>query len=133
VGKEREAKTLLRFFWDFGKERCEKLEFVCSDMWKAYIKVIEKKAPNALNILDCFHIVHKLGKAIDKIRAAKVKRLAAEGYAVDNKLDPQLFQERIVVAKGFFLSSNASPQQIFPPFSTRPNIPSFGMIQSPAW
>jgi transposase len=83
VGKERKAKTLLRFFRDFGKERCEKLEFVCSDMWKAYIKVIKKKAPNALNILDRFHIVQKLGKAIDKIRAAEVKRLAAEGYDED--------------------------------------------------
>jgi len=83
VGKERKAKTLLRFFRDFGKERCERLEFVCSDMWKAYIKVIKKKAPNALNILDRFHIVQKLGKAIDKIRAAEVKRLAAEGYDED--------------------------------------------------
>ena len=80
VGKERKAKTLLRFFRDFGKERCEKLEFVCSDMWKAYIKVIKKKAPNALHILDRFHIVQKLGQAIDKIRATEVKRLAAEGY-----------------------------------------------------
>lgn len=80
VGKERKAKTLLRFFRDFGKERCEKLEFVCSDMWKAYIKVIKKKAPDALHILDRFHIVQKLGQAIDKIRAAEVKRLAAEGY-----------------------------------------------------
>lgn len=80
VGKERKAKTLLRFFRDFGKQRCQKLEFVCSDMWQAYIKVIKKKAPNALHILDRFHIVQKLGKAIDKIRAAEVKRLAAQGY-----------------------------------------------------
>jgi len=80
VGKERKAKTLLRFFRDFGKERCEKLKFVCSDMWKAYIKVIEKKAPHALHILDRFHIVQKLGQAIDKIRAEEVKGLAAEGY-----------------------------------------------------
>jgi len=45
VGKERKAKTLLRFFRGFGKERCEKLKLVCSDMRKAYLKVIEKKAP----------------------------------------------------------------------------------------
>lgn len=80
VGRERKAKTLLRLFRDFGKERCEKLQFVCSDMWKPYIKVIGKKAPNALHILDRFHIVGNLGKAIDKIRASEVKRLAQEGY-----------------------------------------------------
>ena len=80
VGRERKAKTLLRFFRDFGRERCEKLEFVCSDMWRAYLKVIAKKAPNALHILDRFHIVQHLGKAIDKIRAAEVKALAHDGY-----------------------------------------------------
>ena len=80
VGKERKAKTLLRFFRDLGKERCAQLQFVCSDMWQPYIKVIQKKASKALHILDRFHIVQRLGKAIDEIRAAEVKRLAAEGY-----------------------------------------------------
>jgi transposase len=83
VGKTRKAKTLLRFFRDFGKERTQNLKFVCSDMWKAYLKVIKKKAPDALHILDRFHIVQHLGKAIDKIRIAEVKRLAAEGYDED--------------------------------------------------
>jgi len=80
VGRDRKAKTLLRFFREFGKERCEGLRFVCSDMWKPYIKVISKKATNALHILDRFHIVGNLGKAVDKIRASEVKRLAREGY-----------------------------------------------------
>lgn len=80
VGRERKAKTLLRLFRDLGRERCEKLRFVCSDMWKPYIKVISKKATNALHILDRFHIVQNLGKAIDKVRAEEVRRLAEEGY-----------------------------------------------------
>jgi transposase len=80
VGPKRKAKTLLRFFRDFGAQRSEQLQFVCSDMWRAYLKVIAKKAPNAQHILDRFHIVQNLGKAIDKIRAAEVKRLAREGY-----------------------------------------------------
>jgi len=80
VGQERKAKTLLRFFRDFGKKRTARLKFVCSDMWRAYVKVIKKKAPDALHILDRFHIVQNLGKAIDKIRAAEVKQLAREGY-----------------------------------------------------
>lgn len=83
VGRERKAKTLLRFFRDFGKERCAKLKFVCSDMWKPYIKVIAKKASNALHILDRFHIVQHLGKAIDKIRAEEVRSMASNGYDVE--------------------------------------------------
>ena len=80
VGKDRKAKTLLRFFRDLGKERCARIQYVCSDMWQAYIKVIVKKVPQALHILDRFHIVQNLNKAIDKIRAEEIRRLAAEGY-----------------------------------------------------
>jgi len=40
IGEKRTAKTLLRFFRWFGKEQTKKLEFVCSDMWRAYLKVI---------------------------------------------------------------------------------------------
>ena len=64
----------------FGKERCRKLRFVCSDMWKAYLKVIAKKVPQAVHVLDRFHVMKKLNKAIDEVRAAEAKRLAREGY-----------------------------------------------------
>lgn len=72
-GPERRVKTLLRFFHEFGKERSEKLKYVCSDMWAPYLKVIAKKAPNALNILDRFHIMRKFNEAIDEIRRGEVK------------------------------------------------------------
>lgn len=80
VGKERKAKTLLRFFNDQGKDWCNGVKYVCSDMWKPYLKVIARKLPNALNILDRYHIVAKLGKAVDKVRRAESKRLESEGF-----------------------------------------------------
>lgn len=80
IGPDRTAKTLLRFFRFFGKERSAKLQFVCSDMWQAYLKVIAKKVPHAIHVLDRFHVMQKLGKAIDKVRAAEVKQLKADGY-----------------------------------------------------
>jgi transposase len=72
-GPERRVKTLLRFFREFGQERSAKLQFVCSDMWAPYLKVIAKKAPQALNILDRFHIMRKFNEAIDEIRRGEVK------------------------------------------------------------
>ena len=78
-GKDRKAKTLLRFFHEFGKERCAHLRFVCSDMWPAYLKVIKKKCVNALNILDRFHISKKLNEAVDEVRREEVKTLKAAG------------------------------------------------------
>ena len=76
-GPERKAKTLLRFFREFGKERSSQLQFVCSDMWAAYLKVIAKKAPQALNILDRFHIMRKFNEAIDEIRRGEVRQFKA--------------------------------------------------------
>jgi transposase len=80
VGQDRTAKCLLRFFFKFGRERCAALKFVCSDMWKPYLKVIRKMAPQALNILDRFHIVQHMGKAIDKVRAEEVRQMKEKGY-----------------------------------------------------
>jgi len=58
----------------------EKIEFVCSDMWKPYLKLIEKHCTNALNILDRFHVVAKLNLALDEVRAAEARRLIQDGY-----------------------------------------------------
>ena len=80
IGPERTAKTLLRFFRMLGRERTAALRFVCSDMWQPYLKVIAKKASQALHILDRYHIVARLNKAIDEVRAAETKDLARQGY-----------------------------------------------------
>jgi transposase len=80
IGKDRTAQTLLRFFRMFGKERAKKLKFICSDMWRAYLKVIAKKAAQAVHVLDRFHVMQKMNKAIDEVRAAETKRLKADGY-----------------------------------------------------
>jgi transposase len=80
VGQDRTAKTLLRFFRMLGRERTAAIQFICSDMWQPYLKVIAKKAGQAIHILDRFHIVAKLNKALDEIRAAEAKQLARQGY-----------------------------------------------------
>jgi transposase len=80
VGQDRTVRSLLRFFRWLGKERSAQLQFVCSDMWQAYLKVIAKKAPQALHILDRYHLVANLNKALDWVRAKEVKRLKAAGH-----------------------------------------------------
>jgi transposase len=80
VGKERTLESFERFFTLIGKERAEKIEFVCSDMWKPYLTLIAKHCTNALNILDRFHVVAKLNDAIDEIRAGEARKLVRDGY-----------------------------------------------------
>lgn len=81
-GEKRTEKTITGFFDWFGDDRNSKLVFVCSDMWKPYLKLIAKRASNALNILDRFHIAQKLNQAIDKVRAAETKALLKKGKTV---------------------------------------------------
>jgi transposase len=80
IGADRKAKTLLRFFRFLGRERTAALEFICSDMWGAYLKVIAKKAGHAVHVLDRFHIMQRMGQAINEVRAAEVKELKQNGY-----------------------------------------------------
>lgn len=80
VGRDRTARTLLRFFKMMGRERSALLQFVCSDMWKPYLKVIAKKAAQAIHILDRYHIVARLNKAIDEVRASEAREMKREGY-----------------------------------------------------
>lgn len=80
IGKNRTKKTLLRFFYECGPNWCLNIEYVCSDMWKPYIKVIEKKLTNAIHILDRFHIIANLNKKLNVIRASEARNLAKLGY-----------------------------------------------------
>lgn len=80
VAEGRTVKSLLRFFRMLGRERTASIRYVCSDMWRAYLKVIAKKLPQAVHILDRYHLVANLNKALDQVRAAEAKRLRAEGY-----------------------------------------------------
>jgi transposase len=94
VGQDRTAKTLLRFFKMLGRERTAAIQFVCSDMWQPYLKVIAKKAGQAVHILDRFHIVARLNKALDEIRAAEAKQLARDGYEAALKHSRWCFLKR---------------------------------------
>ena len=91
IGKKRTQKTLLTFFREFRKKDKDfehRIKVICSDMWKPYLKVIAKKLPDAIHILDRFHIMQKFGKALDKIRASESSRLKEQGK------DPVLAKSR---------------------------------------
>ena len=93
MDEKRTVKTLLRFFRWFGSERSHALSYVCSDMWKPYLNVIAKKAHHAINILDRFHIMAHVNKAIDEVRAQEAKKLRATGY------EPVLTKSRWLLLK----------------------------------
>lgn len=62
-----------------GEEWCAGITHVCTDMWRAYLKVIGKRLLNAVHILDRFHIVKLLNEAVDLVRRQEAKELRKQG------------------------------------------------------
>jgi transposase len=79
VGKERTIESFQGFFTMIGEELTSKIVFVCSDMWEPYLKVVRERCSDALHILDRFHIVAKMNKALDEVRAEESRRMQREG------------------------------------------------------
>lgn len=104
VGKERTVETFEGFFAMIGEDLSSQIEFVCSDMWKPYLRVIREKCSQALHILDRFHIVAKMNEALDDVRAAESRKMAQEGH------EPLLKKSRWCVLKR---KENLTPQQKF--------------------
>ena len=95
VREGRSLRSLMSFFVMMrragrrqGLDLLANIRFVCSDMWKPYLRVIAKMLPDSVHILDRYHIVANLNKALDQVRAAEAKRLKAQGY------EPHLKQTR---------------------------------------
>jgi transposase len=79
IGRDRTAATFNSFFDWLGKERSARIQFVASDMWKAFIGVIARKASSAVHVLDRFHVAKMLCDAVDKVRRAEVRSLRQAG------------------------------------------------------
>lgn len=71
--------SLREFFACFGTERALGIRFICSDMWKPLLNVTKERAPQALSIIDRFHVMVHFSKAIDQVRADGARPLAQAG------------------------------------------------------
>ena len=79
--KERIVASFQGFFTTLGEEIISKIAFVCSDMWEPYLHLIRERCSEALHILDRFHIVAKMNKALDEVRAEETRGMRLEGRA----------------------------------------------------
>ena len=86
VGRRRTEATLRRGLKALGPEVVQGLRFVCSDMWKPYLRVLAAEAGQALHVLDRFHITMHLNQAVDQVRRAESARLRAASQAAAQQL-----------------------------------------------
>ncbi len=90
----REGKALVQCLRDIGQAARKSIRYVCSDMWKAYLTVIDRRLPKAIRVLDKFHIVANLHKAVDEVRREESARMAKEGYEPILKKSKYCFLKR---------------------------------------
>lgn len=85
VGRRRTKATLRRGLKELGPQVLSGLRYICSDMWQPYLSVMAQEAGQALHILDRFHIVSHLNKAVDEVRRAESTRLRGKPVAAKLK------------------------------------------------
>ena len=137
IGRERTEASLRGGLQLLGATFCSGLRFVCSDLWRPYLKVLAEQAGGAIHVLDRFHIMQQLGKALDQIRAAEAQRLRHDGYEPLLKHScwcllkrPENLTERQTVKIKELLKYNLRSVRAY---LHREDFQRFWEYQSPAW
>lgn len=93
IGRDRTAACVGEFLDGLEESVRQGIRFVCSDMWKPYLKAVREKLPAALHILDRFHIRKLQNEAVDQVRREEARAMAEAG------LDPLLKNMRWAFVK----------------------------------
>lgn len=72
--KGRKAEVLDRYYQSLGRENCENIQTVTLDGARTYISSTNKYAVNALIVLDRFHVVQKINRAIETVRRNELNK-----------------------------------------------------------
>ncbi len=78
--EQRDMATLKAYFTAKGSAFCAQIEEVVSDMWDGYVNLAGEKGvfPHAINVIDLFHFVQHLGRALDSERRTIRKEQATD-------------------------------------------------------
>ena len=80
VAQDRSEDSLRGFFLTLSDDVRKGIRYLCSDMWKPYLNVLAQEVSDAIHVLDRFHIMQTMNKAIDEVRAGEARRLKQDGY-----------------------------------------------------
>ena len=73
------GKTVLdAFYREIGPKESKKIKAVASDGARGFISSTKEHAPNALIVLDHFHVKKHLNDAVDQVRKEELKKARAE-------------------------------------------------------
>ena len=79
ISRERTTASFNSFFDMLGQRRTHRIQFVASDMWRAFLNVVRARCSDAIHVLDRFHVMQLMSKAVDQTRRDEVRQLRAKG------------------------------------------------------
>ena len=74
VLENNKQSTIKNYFYNYPRMVRERVKVVTVDMSASYIPIIKQLFPNAQIVLDRFHIIQHLGRAMMSTRVATIKR-----------------------------------------------------------
>lgn len=74
-GIDRTEESMDLFWEELGPKKAEKVRLAVMDMWKAFENSAVKNAPQVAILYDKFHVMKKLGEAMDAVRRSEYKNL----------------------------------------------------------
>lgn len=83
IVENRQLPFLERYFKKFSREARESVKGICTDIYSPYISLIKSYFPNARVILDRFHIVQLISRALNRIRINAMKNFSS--YSMEYK------------------------------------------------
>lgn len=101
IARDRTEQSLRGFFQMLGAAGCQRLRYVCSDMWGPYLKVIAEYAVQAVNILDRFHIIKKVVRTLRNHRDLILNWFAAQGTMSSGSVEGLNHKAKVVFRNAY--------------------------------
>ena len=73
IVENRQLSYLKKYFSRYTKKARNNVKYIVMDIYKPYITLVEEMFPNAEIIMDKFHIINNLSRALNKTRIRLMK------------------------------------------------------------
>lgn len=83
VADSRRKEALDEFFKILGEEACKEIKVVATDQHEGYSASVNEYCPNAVVVLDRFHLVQNFNEALNEDRKAELNNIDPEGQMGD--------------------------------------------------
>ena len=83
IADDRRADSLVPYFQGLSEAERGGIQAIAMDMWEPYRKTVREQVPDGEQkiVFDKFHVLQHMGAAVDHVRKAESRALAAEGDA----------------------------------------------------